>query len=262
MNTRDSILIDKFLRKELTAREAHDWEKIKKRPEVIKELAFRRDLMLAAIPEGRISLKKELRALEAGLIIPEEDTATNAGRSSKLRPLWSRPQRWAAVAGLGLLLAIGWYVSRPDDVSAGQKLYAKAWKAYPNELTLRVRGAKRPRGLIDDAMLAYDNGEYHEAVGMLIRIAEPADTIAFYRANAYLAEGEIGVAKGTFEIIFQTPGHPYRQVAEWYLALIDIRENAWESAKTRLNAIGNSPAHPFASQAQELLGRLSKEMEG
>ena len=256
MNTRDSILIDKYLRQELTAREAHDWEKIKKRPEVIKELAFRRDLMVAAIPEGRASLKKELRALEAGLIVPGQKEATFSNRETKVKPLWARPQLWAVAAGLALLCALLMYVSDQGGTSTEQGLYAEAWKPYPNELTVHVRGEERPTTLLDDAMLAYDNGEYEKAVSMFLRIANPADTIAFYRANAYLAQGETGVAKATFNRIAQNPGHPYRQAAEWYLALIDIRESAWESAEARLDAIGSTQGHPFAEKAQELVEKL------
>ena len=73
MKARVHILIDKYLRGELSPKEAHEWEKLRKRPEVLKELSFRRDLVAAVQPEGRSSLKKELQALEQGLIDPNEE---------------------------------------------------------------------------------------------------------------------------------------------------------------------------------------------
>lgn len=260
MNTRESILIDKFLRGELTAREAHDWEKIKKKPRVLKESAFRRDLIVAAIPEGRDSLKKELQALEMGLINPEtRHEIPQENKTPVVKALWARPRLWAAAAALVLLCATIFYFSQKTSLTPEQELYAEAWKPYPNEITLRVRGDGQSPNLLDQAMLAYEKGEFSAAISMFMRIAEPRDSIEFYRANAYLAQGKIGVAKGTFEQILSVANHPYRLASEWYLALIDVHEGNWKNARTKLGAISDNSSHPFASNAQKLLKQLDDQ---
>jgi tetratricopeptide (TPR) repeat protein len=255
MSTRASILIDKYLRNELSAQEGHEWDKIWKKPQVLKELAFRRDLMAAAVPEGRVSLKKELQALEAGLIRPEEEKPEVS--PTVIRPLWTRPRAWAAAAILLVLSAALYSFLQKDSSTSAQALYAEAWQPYPNELTLRLRSENSPSlRPIDAAMLAYEQGNYTEAIGLLNKIAEPADSIAFYRANALLAQGNLEDAKVAFDDMAARGAHPYQQASAWYQALIEVRTGAWQSAERRLETIATNDAHPFATKAQALLEKL------
>lgn len=255
MKARITTLIDKHLLGQLSPKEAHEWKKVRRAPEVLKELSFRRDLIAAAIPEGRANLKKELQALEAGLINPAQDHEI-FGPVTPVRPLWQKPQLWAAAAGIALLAAFAYFFSlnkAPEDAAV---IFAEAWQPYPNELRVQVRGGGTKPSSLDAAMRLYDAQRYDEAIIALSNIKTPQDTIAFYRANALLATGKTTLARTIFASIEQSSDHPYQEESSWYLALMDIQVSNIARAKRRLTAMGNNRQHPFSSQANTLLAKL------
>ncbi|MFK7969475.1 MAG: hypothetical protein AB8F95_03860 [Bacteroidia bacterium] len=255
MKARVSNLIDKHLRGEFTPREAHEWEKIRKKPEVLKELSFRRDLLVAIQPEGKASLKAELIALERGLINPDEVPPQTEPAS--VVSLWRRPVVWAVAASVLVLAAVGYVVNRNEKSEPSQALYAEAWKPYPNELSVRVRGAEATSNSpLAKAMEAYDAGQFTEALRLLSGIQQPADTIAFYRANALLASEELAAARAEFNRIFREQNHPYQAAAGWYLALLELKTGNMQLAKSQLEAIAANSRHPFSARATRLLAKL------
>lgn len=257
MNTRNAELIDKYLRDELAPQELHQWNKIRRQPEVQAELAFRKDLRIALTATGREALKKKLQAQEYKITHPE--TADYAEPDSgNLRDMRSSSvKKWALRLAAGVLVLVGawWLLGEEKGEAAGADLFATAWQAYPNEITVTVRGAQT-KGALAQVMNLYGQGDYAAALQQMETLQTPADTLAFYRANALLGAGNIKEAAQAFDQIAAQPQHPYVQAAEWYQALIATRTQDFATASRILKSISQQKGHPFQQKAQGLLAKL------
>lgn len=171
---------------------------------------------------AEVELEKEnIRAVElGGMRRIMGELAKEAITENKARTGGAGNMLKYAAAVAVILIGALWWMNRPV---ANERLFAEYFVADP--------GLPVAMGITDDpgfadAMVSYKEGHYAEArtkwEPMLHR--EPAnDTLRYYMACAWLAEGDAKAALPLFDALSQEPGSAFREKAEWYLFLALLR---------------------------------------
>ena len=181
------------------------------------EMELQRDNTLAVELAG---LTRTLQSISAE---HREEVAATAGRP------WTTYLKYAAMVAL---LAIGavWWLARPPE---SERVYAEYYVQDPG-LPVPMSAVKDP--VFQDAMVAYKLGEFAEARskwGGLLQAEPNNDTLRFYIANTYLAQGDAKAAIPLFQNIAEVPGSAFHNNARWYLFLALLHEG-------RLNELPDS----------------------
>ncbi len=166
-----------------------------------------------------------------------------------------------------LLIGITWLTMTYFKNQTTQNHLAQHLKPLPNDVVTYFRGndsieiEKKFKARHDDPTLQlakkafdyYSNKQYTESIAAFNSINNKDDTIALYRANAYLATNQTDAAIMIFNEL-STQGKGYtKPYAEWYLALAHLKKDNTTEGKSLLERIKNTPNHPFAAEAQLLL---------
>lgn len=133
---------------------------------------------------------------------------------------WTSYLKYAAMVAV-LILGALWWSTRP---AANERLFSEYYVQDPG-LPVPMSAANDP--VFQDAMVAYKLGDYTEArtkwAGLLQ--AEPDnDTLRFYIANTYLAEGDAQAAIPLFQAVADAPSSAFQGKARWYLFLAYLQE--------------------------------------
>ncbi len=177
-----------------------------------REVEMQRDNMLSVELAGFTRTLQAVSAEHIGL------TAAASG--------WKAMLKYAAMVAL-LLAGALWWMARPDK---HERLFAEYY-VQDSGLPVPMSAVNNP--VFHDAMVAYKLGDYGEARtkwGNLLQADPGNDTLRFYIANAYLAEGDAKAAIPLFQAVADQYGSAFHEKARWYLFLAYLREG-------RLNAL-------------------------
>lgn len=159
----------------------------------------------------------------------------------------------AVAAAIAILLAV--FLLRPDAVLQPQELYA----AYYERPTVSILRDTEGLAAFKSAQLAFDKGDFVVAV----RDYETAlgNTAFTQREEASFFLGiallELGKFEEALDVISPLQdSEEYHEMAEWYAALIFIKQENIKEAKSRLLSISKNPNHHYTSQAKEILENL------
>ncbi|MBK9174984.1 MAG: hypothetical protein IPM46_01355 [Flavobacteriales bacterium] len=200
--------IEDYVLDRMSAEERMAFEqRMAQEPSLREELALERENILAVELGG---VTRMLKAVGAEQIADQERTTSGNG--------WKRYVKYAAM--LAVVLTAGLWMMRP---SANERLFAEHFNADP--------GLPVPMGASDnlvfhDAMVAYKLGDYAEARSKWAPLleAEPMnDTLRFYMASAFLAEGNTKEAISNYEGLAADPASEFHTRAQWYLLLAYLR---------------------------------------
>ncbi len=232
---------------------------IEQNEELKDEVQLQREVnALLQLYGNRETLKGKLDAIadEYEAESEEESEATTAppktiSFTQRMRPL-------LAIAAI-LVLVVGAYfvLNNQDDP---QRLYAKHFTPYTNTLT--VRGVEDTTAIANaekTAMQQYENQAFDQAAATFDQLTRlnPADqnTYLFYAGVARLANQQPKEAIQHLQTVAGTD-NPYREQAQWYIALAYLKDNDIDQAKNSLDKIANQSVHDRKKDAQQLLKAL------
>ncbi len=191
--------------------------------ELAADAAFREEVVLQRENTLAVEMAGITRTLMA--VRDEHHEADNSSSGGN----WTSYLKYAAMVAV-LILGAAWWFARPAE---NERLFAEYYVEDPG-LPVPMSAVNDP--VFQDAMVAYKLGDYAEARtkwGNLLQ-AEPAnDTLRFYIANAYLAEGDAKAAIPLYEAVADEPASAFHVKARWYIFLAYLHEG-------RLNELPDS----------------------
>jgi len=234
-------LIDKHLNGEAFSKaEKTDWESWQTDPEFADLLSYNHDLMLALKQKGRETLKKELADLQ-NLHQKAEGTI----RSMRLI--------WIGVA-VAAAICLLWLVIPSQQTASPTELYASYYERFPNVANPLTRDSG-PKDLKDRAYAKYEQGEYAAAITLFDSLIEeePSLTHQFYQGVSAMEIKDWQLAQRNLNQVSVSDTSRFAQAAQWYVAMLALRNAQTEEAKSILKQIQAEGSHPFQKEATEIL---------
>ena len=179
-------------------------------------------------------------------------------KKPRVMNIWVRRLSVAAVLLLAISLGLWWFSPQEAvEVQDPQSLFADNFEAPPNDLQPTVRSEQEISPLTS-ALQAYEAGDYRKAVTEFTALPDSLFTseIYLYRGIAYLALERPPLAESDLREALKGP---YKESAQWYLALNSLKKNQTEEAKRYLQLILDTKRHPYRSEARDMLQRLPTE---
>ena len=189
---------------------------------------------------AEVELEKEnIRAVELGGVtrmlkeIAAEGTVSDTNMA---QGGWKQYLKYAAV--VAIVLSGSLWLLRP---SANERLFAEHFIADPG---LPVAMSSTDDPIFADAMVSYKEGHYAQARAKwspLLQKEPMNDTLRYYIASAWLAEGDAIAAIPLLEGMVDDPSSALRAKARWFLLLAYVR--AGESAKAKAVELDTDPVY-------------------
>ena len=219
-----------------------------------EQVDFERDVQKVAKDLGQTKLRNELKLIEDEIQKDEiiNDTKANERKTVSL----FNYRNFAIAASLAILMGILGYnfffSTNPE------KIYNNYYQIYPNTEVEITRGQDEITEL-QKAFVAYEKGDFAFAINLLENLTKDEKfldlNLDFYLAQSYLANQDFAAAESHFESLSKTNSE-YQAESLWYLALIQIKNNNYDTAKINLKKlieIGTYKKH----EAEKLLQKLS-----
>lgn len=221
--------------------------------ELLKGLEDTKSAMAAIeLAEDR-ALKARLQRLETSL---REGNGTSEAKVVGLKPRRSGTQRYLAyAASLLLVLAIGWWALSPSFGQSPQQLAMANFEAYPNIAYQLERSGTEETSPEALAFVAYEAGDFASAAARF-RELDDTPTNRFYRAQSELAQENFAAASPLFQALSQLPDFALSAESEYFHALALLGTGASDEAANELLGISETPGHPMAQEAAELLAKI------
>ncbi|WP_116106333.1 hypothetical protein [Lewinella sp. IMCC34191] len=195
---------------------------------------------------------------------PESDTAAPEATApvrdieEESEEVKLRPRRRVKLPSLsvGMLIAailcgvLGWLAYDTFGGAAPTSLYTRAFEPYPNLFATTPPQTDDERDL-NRILYYYDRGDYRTAYDELLPTAPAYPAAPLYLGVSALALDDPTRARQWFAELDATS--PYRDAAEWYDALALLALDRRDAGLAALGRIADSPGHPFAGRAGELL---------
>ena len=173
-----------------------------------EEVELQRDNILAVELAGLTRTLEAVRAEHRGVDLSPTGSS------------WTTYLKYAAMVAV-LVLGAVWWFARPAE---NERLFAEYYVEDPG-LPVPMSAVKDP--VFQDAMVAYKLGDHAEARtkwGNLLEAEPGNDTLRFYIANTYLAEGDAKAAIPLFQAVADAPSSTFQGKARWYLFLAYLQE--------------------------------------
>ena len=208
---------------------------------------------------------KELEDLETGLhsigldMLKEEvnnweqEFKEKSKPKTKLIQLW--PKYTAVAASVILLIVAGLFVynGTPDN----NELYAEYFDPY-EDMILTRGDISNSESLLIAGMEAYNNEEFTTASEKLndyLLNNNENKGVALYLGIAQMQIGKYSEAAISFGLAQQDV--KFKQQAQWYEALLYVKSNQTEKARSLLEIIGKNTDHYQSENAQSILNELN-----
>ncbi len=176
-----------------------------------------------------------------------------------IKPLW----RSAAAAVLVLIIALSFY--RIYYIQRPAALFSQYYQPYEIDFPLHYRSHQSTSPPLPSELLqgfqAFDNAQYEESIPLLKQwlVRNPEnDIVQFFLGQAYLQTGQTTDAIPLFKKVSQNPHSDYQKAAQWYLALIYIKENQRKKAISLLEQLKETHNSFFSPKAGQLLHQLKQ----
>lgn len=211
-------------------------------------------------------LQKEVLAATIGAVEPSTTAAKPEAvlrrqSNSVLNSTFSTIRPFLAVAASVVLLLglFGWYWSQTLE----QRLFAQHFDPLPRYgyVSVRSLGGSASQELLANALNAQSKGDYALSISSWQAYLESEIDNLDFRPHLYiaLAQLELGRLEEARFHLDQLPPDNRSEISEeanWYKALLDLREEKVASARERLESLTESGRTVYASKAQDVLEAL------
>ena len=240
--------IDKYMRNQMDEQERSAFEEaLKDNPQLAKELAIQQDLVTGVRTLGNRGMKEQLQQMHEEVM---EIKAKN--KVHKTRRLFWRGAAAAAVLLIGILAYQTWL----NPTNSPEQLYASYYQAY--DLNLQDRGDQPPAGLLEATAL-YEQKAYAEALPLLESLVANDSGNTQLHLSIGICKMELDRHDEAIDDIQKvlTLGDPLLEdQANWYLALIHVKQNQPTLARTFLQKLAEDSAADHHAEARQLLEQL------
>jgi len=168
-------------------------------------------------------------------------------KEASIRKINWRRSSWLVAASIALLIA-GYFVFNQVQ----QPLYEEYRYVDPGIPSL-MSGASNYE--LADAMTYYSEGNYQTAYAKLQNLYDPGDpndTVSYYLGASLLYQGNPEDSREYLIEVMKSGDSPFRERAEWLLALSYIKEGKPSEAMNILEQILADEDHLFYSKAEAL----------
>lgn len=190
---------------------------------------------------GRRSFSDKMKAWESE--IESKTTKTNV---IPIRRLFS------IAATLLIIASAGAYIIFKSIPSDNVELFNQYFEPYEDVITNRSAGQLS----VQTAMNYYNEGKFAEAIKYLEEaMKDNRDNLSIqcYLGIAYLADNQTQMAKEVLESVADSEPGLYNEIADWYLALVYLRQNDVSRLENQLTEIIRQKDHMYIKQAKSLL---------
>lgn len=210
----------------------------------MKDKEFDKNLQKAITASERKKQKRFLKSVEASL-----------------NDVDAKPKKvnWLVAASIIAIISLCGYFILNNNGTSNQELYAENFTPYRNIVVPIVRdNIKKSKKNI--AFTKYEIGDYFEAILLFNQLEKQdsldANTINFYKANAYL---KIGKTNEAIESLLQiSENSNWQEERLWYLALASLKIEKTKDAKKYLSHLKITNKKDFkAKEVDELLKELN-----
>jgi len=248
---RDRHIIQKYLDHDLPDKDMKRFEAdLATSPELQADLGLYQEIDEALADTEVLSFRDQLTDLRK-----EKQKSGGAG---KVPIRFTKPWHYAATAAIALILAIG-LASLLDRPLSNKDLLKKYYKPYEVALMNRSNNSKM-EVMITRARLAYQMGEYEEAVELFSGVLEEQPDNAgvnLYNGISLYEVDKYRKAQESLHKVIEQNDNLYIEPAEWYLGLCYLALNENERARRQFARIasGNSDK---AKDARRMLRKISR----
>ena len=173
------------------------------------------------------------------------------------KPRYSR--LYLAMAAIVSLFIAVWALFLNTDRSNYAKLYDEFYEPLPVNGVNRGDTDTNNESILARALLLYQNKEYKQALVKLEDLIKDKDAppkLWVYIANCHMNTGDLVKAEEAVLIAETNGGNFTRQYAEWYRALVYLRENDLTATRNLLQKI-DADGGIYQKDAQRLLEELN-----
>jgi tetratricopeptide (TPR) repeat protein len=238
MNAEFETLVEKVYRGEADSEERVKLEMMMyKEPTLRREAVLLWGIMEGARQIGRNDMKQRLKLLHR-----QEQRRSRLKRRMRL--------------GLGLVMALFVFALGFQYYYTPIRLFEAHYKPLPTKGLAVQKVVLSPQ--LEEALQAYEQKAYDKAVEEFKEAREAGssiETLQLYEAISYIETGKPEKAKSIL-INFQSENTYYSETAQWYLALVLLREHRPQAARQILEHLAKG--QHYTSVAQELLEALSE----
>ncbi len=141
--------------------------------------------------------------------------------------------------------------------SGPEKLFTKYYQPYRGSVVASVVRGDSLLSTEQAAIQAYDNRNYIQAVPLLEKITQQEKSLnwRFYLGIAYLETGDLKKAESSLTVVARDSGSLFYRQAQWYLALVFLKQNNTDQAKEILLVLKKQPG-TYAEKANLLLKEI------
>jgi len=230
--------IDQFFNKELNKEELQEFQqRINADADFKEEVQFRVSLQ-KAVGQQEAANRLQKNAIKKRLKELETPSAQSAPEQKQPEAKVRNMGRWiAAVAAIGILLFAAVWMFNNEGASSQNltaDFFEQNYSPYEADLTLKSSASNT---LIAELDKAYKAKDYTASISLSESILKefPNDAeILLIKGNSFFEKGDLDKALLTFNSI----SNPlYNDEANWYSAMVFIKQNKMEEAKARLKRI-------------------------
>ena len=237
-------LIEKYLDKTLSAEEQPLFDAALEDKAFRDQLAFQAHLIDLLTDEEKTKLHESIKSSSTSVKKLVSDS------KKKKRSLWPM----GIAAGLALCLA-AFFVMKMFNTISTEQIYVDHFRPYPPAVIERGQGEYLPT-VFKNAMKAYVNEDYSTALPLFEEMGTENEKILIYKAMSLMKLDNDNEAKALLSNLARSTEPSIKQNAEWYLALLYIKDSQIQRAIDLLNPISQDRYHLFARDAKGILVKL------
>lgn len=214
---------------------------------------------LAPLLDGLNSLREEDNIKKSIVeVFEEQDPLVEENSESQLleKPLKKIPKKylfiyWAIAASLCIFIGVRWH-----DNIAMNDLYDEYYAFNTNT----SRGSTNESCVTKSQLELLSKKQFQTLLDVLSASSNSNECIDYYKGICYLGLHKSSLAITSFKNTTNSVDIELKDNAEWYIALAYLQNHDKKKAKEQLLYILSVPDHQYELLAQELLGKIERQM--
>lgn len=170
---------------------------------------------------------------------------------------------WLVLLFIAFVCFLAYMLSSTEQKLEPEEIFAMHYEYMPSTISATVRGPQMElqKGILDKAMIAYENREFENAHRLFTSITESPleDKYQFYHALTLMELQNYDEAEQIFGNIQNSISKDYRPSVIWYRALNLLNLNQIEKARQLLTEIVSDIYHYKHASAQNMIEQIKSK---